>query len=149
MLIRGSSFILLNWDLGMDRWGLRDPQMMVMGRPVGQPVSHHVKGILSLSRLPAHKARSRALKRRNFGEKPELLFQILRIKMRHTQRPFPPSNIIDILQCLPNALLLLQGKSDFARVSPFLPPAPFHIKLHMVASHPPYFVLLKDKVYVC
>lgn len=50
------------------------PQMMLMGRPIGEPVSYHVKGILSLSGISARVARRRTLKRRNFGEKHELLF---------------------------------------------------------------------------
>ena len=94
------------------------PQMTVMGRPAGEPVSHHVKGILSLSRLPAHMARRRALKWRNFGEKPELLFQILCIKTSHTQRPFPPPGGLPNLGIEPNLLHLVHWQAGSLPLAP-------------------------------
>lgn len=75
-------------------------EMTLMSRYIGESVSYYVKGILSLSGLPACVATGQTPKRRDFGERGELLFQMLSVKMRHTQRPFPPSNSIDILHSI-------------------------------------------------
>lgn len=91
------------------------------------------------------------MKRRTFGEKPELLFQILHVKMRHTQRPFPPSNIIDILcSVYQMPFRCSREKSDFAQES--LPSSLLLLfTLNFIWWHltPPYSVLFKDKVCVC
>lgn len=75
-------------------------EMTLMSRYIGESVSYRVKGIFSLSGLPACVATGQTPKRRDFGERCELLFQMLSVKMRHTQRPFPPSNFIDILHSI-------------------------------------------------
>lgn len=113
-------------------------EMTLMSRYIGESVSYRVKGIFSLSGLPACVATGQTPKRRDFGERCELLFQMLSVKMRHTQRPFPPSNFIDILHSIYQMHFHCSRKKKMVlpeSLSLPLPPS-FHIKLCTLASRP-------------
>lgn len=110
--------VLLDWNLGVG-WGAlglkmstEAPQTRLMGSNTGESASYCVKGISSLSRCSVRLPGRRTLKRKDFGESCELLFQVLNVKTGNTQRPFPLSKLTAILCCVYEMPFLCSRKRD-------------------------------------